>query len=151
MADRKFHKNRLNKTKAFLSTRTILVREKKLIELNYNFIKCNISKNKLTCFGSTKPTEYSETYDFKIIYDGLVSPKAYVVNPEVGYDENIHMYPQDNSLCLFHPETDNFYWDSKKYHVYDTIIPWGLEWFIYYELYQITGKWEHPNIDHRLN
>jgi hypothetical protein len=61
------------------------------------------------------------------------------------------MYPSDNSLCLYHSKTDDLLWDPKKHNIFDTIIPWTQEWFTYYELYNITGVWEHPHIDHRLN
>ena len=151
MAVRKFHKNRLNKSKAILSARTILVREKRLIELNYTFLKCLFSNNKLICKGRTKPTVHSIKYEFSIIYDGLNIPSVYVNSPSVDYNDDIHLFPRDNSLCLFHKETDNLNWNPMKHNLYDTIIPWALEWFIYYELYLISGNWEHPYIDHRLN
>ena len=150
MAVRKFHKNRFNKSNTFLSTKLILVREKKLIEINYAFLKCTISNNKLICFGHTKPTEHSKEYEFKVIYDGLSPPKVFVIKPDIVYNNDIHMFPKDNTLCLYHSKTDDFYWDNKKHHIHSTIIPWTLEWFIYYELYMISGKWEHPYIDHRL-
>jgi hypothetical protein len=54
------------------------------------------------------------------------------------------MFPKDKALCLYHPESDDFLWEPKKHHIHNTIVPWTLEWFIFYELYSITGKWEHP-------
>ncbi|PXX30396.1 hypothetical protein C7972_10219 [Arenibacter sp. ARW7G5Y1] len=151
MAGRKFHKNRFNRSQSFLSSRVILVREKKLIEINYGFLNCHILNNKLICIGKTKPTPYSVEYEFKIVYDGIYSPRVFINSPEIIYNDEIHMFSNDMSLCLFHRETDNFYWNFRKHNLYDTIIPWALEWFIYYELYLISGKWEHPHIDHRLN
>ena len=149
MAVRKFHKNRLRSRRQNLTQKMILIREKKLIESNYKFLKCTIKKDKLICKGIVKPTEYSKEYTIRIEYDGIYSPKVFVVEPEIEYNDDIHIYPKEKNLCLYHPETDNFYWNYKKHNIFDTIIPWALEWFVYYELYLITGKWEHPYKSHR--
>lgn len=149
MAGKRFHKNRFNGKKSNLSLKIILIREKKLIESNYEFLKCTIIQNKLVCKGTVKPTKHSVEYTIKIEYDGLNSPKVFVVKPEIEFNHDIHMYPDKKNLCLYHPETDNFYWTPKTHHIYDTIIPWTLEWFVYYELYLISGKWEHPFKPHR--
>ncbi|WP_282073992.1 hypothetical protein [Polaribacter atrinae] len=149
MAVRKFHKNRFKSSGQNLSLRVILIREKKLIESNYDFLKCTIKQNKLICKGVVKPTEYSKEYSIRIDYDGINSPKVYIIEPEIEYSDDIHIYPKEGNLCLYHQETDNFYWDYRKHNIFDTIIPWALEWFIFYELYRITGKWEHPFKPHR--
>lgn len=149
MAGSKYHRNRFNGREINPLTRFILSREKKTIEANYEFLKCSINKNHLKCKGVVKPTEMSREYEIEILYDGINSPKVLVVNPAIEYNDDIHMFPKDNSLCLYHSETDNFYWDFRKHHLFDTIIPWTLEWFIFYELYLITGKWEHPFKPHK--
>lgn len=149
MADKRFHKNRFDARKSKLSLRLILIREKKLLESNYDFLKCTINKNMLVCKGIVRPTKHSIEYSIKIEYDGINSPKVYVVEPEIEFNDNIHMYPDKKNLCLYHPETDNFHWTPKKHHIFDTIIPWALEWLVYYELYLISGKWEHPFKPHR--
>lgn len=150
MANKKFHKNRFSSNHYKNVSRLILNRQKKLIEDNYDFLKCSIKKNKLECKGITKPTSQSSSYKFIIVYDGLSAPKVNILEPDIEYDEEIHMFPKDKSLCLYHSETDNLRWDYRKHNLFDTIIPWTLEWFIYYELFNITGNWEHPHIDHRL-
>lgn len=151
MAVKNFHKNRFKKIEQHLAIRIILIREKKFIESHFEFLKCTISKNKLICAGKVKPSQYSMEYEIKIVYDGLKNPKVFVIDPEIKYNDEIHLFPSDKSLCLYHAETDDFYWDLKKHHLFDTIIPWTLEWFVYYELYLISGKWEHPYIDHKIN
>lgn len=149
MAGRRYHKNRFKLRKQNLLIKTILIREKKLVESHYDFLSCSLNKNGLICKGSYKPTKHSKTYSFIITYNGKDSPDIHVVQPQIEYHDDIHMYPKGKSLCLYHPKTDNFDWDCKKHKIYDTIIPWTLEWFVYYELYLITGKWEHPYVPHR--
>ncbi|WP_426430341.1 hypothetical protein ACPX19_12495 [Winogradskyella sp. HB-48] len=98
-----------------------------------------------------KPTDYSKEYSIELVYDGLNAPKVYVIEPEIEYHDDIHMFPKEKNLCLYHPKTDDFQWNYIKHHVFDTIIPWTLEWFVYYELYLITGKWEHPFVPHNTS
>lgn len=150
MAARKFHNNRLRSRGQDLLKRTILIREKKLIERYFKFLKCSITKNRLKCIGEVKPTEYSNKYKIKVVYNAITRPEVFVVEPEIEYHDDIHMFPKDKALCLYHSETDDFYWDHKKHHLFNTIIPWSLEWFVHYELYLISGKWEHPFKSHRI-
>ena len=139
----KFHKNRFKSQTHFLR-KHILIRERNLLRKHYDFLDCSIRGEKLICTGKTKPTDLSSEYIFELNYDGLSSPSVFVKDPVIEYNDDIHMFPKDKSLCLFHSKSDNFIWDSKKHNLHDTIIPWTQEWFIFYELYLITGKWEHP-------
>lgn len=149
MGGKNFHRNRFNKGRLNLSLYTILVREKKLIEAKLPFLTCKIYKNLLVCSGQIGREYFSQDYEIKIEYNGINTPKVFIINPEIEYNEEIHMFPKDKSLCLFHPETDNFYWSNQKHHLFDSVILWAFEWLVYYELYLISGKWEHPYVDHR--
>lgn len=86
-------------------------------------------------------------YDIKIVYAPGAPPKVFVLNPEVEYRNHAHthFYPADNSLCLYYP--GDLYWTA-RHHLHDTIIPWLAEWLVFYELYQITGRWESASVDH---
>lgn len=120
--------------------------EKRLIEKHYDFLDCMIKDGILYCYGSYQPTEESNTYSYRIKYAPFSRPKVMVTYPTITYNDDIHMYPQDNSLCLYHKS--DLVWDS-SHHLYDTIIPWTHEWFVFFELYQFTGKWLHPEVKHK--
>ena len=120
-----------------------LLLEKHLLEKHYAFLTVSVSRNLLICQGYCRPTELSTTYDYKIVYKIGNYPKVYCLNP-IKYDDEIHMY-LDNSLCLFYPK--DFSWTNKSF-LFNTILPWTHEWFVFYELYQITGKWHHPFVPH---
>ncbi|MEN8816292.1 MULTISPECIES: hypothetical protein [unclassified Nonlabens] len=150
MAGSKFIRGNKQQTRAKQVRRAILLREKALLKQHFDFLKCKISSDLLIVKGYSKPTVDSIFYSYTLTYNGISSPKVLIDSPTIEYNDDIHMFPKDNSLCLYHSETDNLKWDFRKHHLYDTIIPWTQEWFIYYELYNITGKWEHPHIDHRL-
>lgn len=147
MAKNYFNNKRgFSKLKQKLVSRGILIREKSYLESKYNFLECSITSNKLIVRGSFKPTDFSVTYSYRVEYDGLNSPKVFVEEPNIEYSDNIHMYPQDNSLCLYYPK--DMKWDVKNHNLFDTIIPWTNEWFVFYEKYLISGKWEHPFVQH---
>ncbi len=125
-----------------------VIRQKKLIERNFDCFKCKIKgrgmNSSLICKGEIQPTDFSEVYKLKLLYDGAGVPKVYIVEPEIPLDMEAHMY-SDRSLCLYYPKEDP--WNHTD-SIADTIIPWTAEWLVYYELYQIDGKWHGPFVPH---
>ncbi len=99
----------------------------------------------ITCMGKFQPSEHSTTYTYKVRLTIGKKPKVYSVLPKIKYHEDIHMYKHDNSLCLFYP--GDLSWTTSS-HLYNTIIPWTHEWYLFYELYQIYGVWMHPSVSH---
>jgi hypothetical protein len=120
--------------------------EKQLLIKNYNFLEVKLIGNVLHCKGVCNPSEHSIDYKYKVVYTPSQSPSVYSVEPKIAYNGKIHMYPQDSSLCLHYPK--DFSWTSTS-HLYDTIIPWTHEWFLFYELFKIRGKWLHPEVLHK--
>lgn len=124
----------------------IVQREAKLVKKNYKFIDCKVQNGVLYCYGNYKPTPESTEYKYRIKYIPSNRPVVTLTKPIIEYNDEIHMFPKDNSLCLYH--SSDLVWDSSC-HLYDTIIPWTHEWFIFYELYLFTGKWLHPFVPHK--
>lgn len=147
MAGTRFNRSKPKARQQKLLNKYILIREKKLIENNFDFLKCTIKNEVLLCEGFCKPTPLSIEYKFQISYNGKSSPKVNIIDPQISYNDDIHMFPSDNSLCLYH--SSDIIWDYKKHHLFNTIIPWTIEWFVFYEIYLITGKWEHPFVPHK--
>ncbi|OYU79260.1 MAG: hypothetical protein CFE23_14830 [Flavobacterium sp. BFFFF1] len=119
--------------------------EMKLLKNNFPFLKFQIREGKLICYGSCQPTDLSPIFNYRIEWAPGLNPKVFVISPQIEYDDDIHMY-SDKSLCLYYPK--DFIYDFKS-HIHDTIVPWTHEWFLFYELYQIKGKWLHPYVDHK--
>ncbi|MEO8400158.1 MAG: hypothetical protein ABI550_10175 [Ignavibacteriaceae bacterium] len=123
----------------------LLFLEKHLLLKNYNFLEVKIIGNSLHCSGACQPSRCSIEYNYKVSYSPNKPPSVYPIYPKIKYNKEIHMYPQDDSLCLYYPY--DFSWKSNS-HLYNTIIPWTHEWFVFYELYLISGKWLHPSVPH---
>lgn len=119
--------------------------EKHLLEKYYSFVKVRLNREVLECTGQNQPSEHSPVYTYKITYTPTKPPKVTIVSPKIVYDEKIHMY-SDGSLCLYYPK--DYSWTSTS-HLYNTIIPWTHEWFVFYEIYQLTGEWGHPFVEHK--
>ncbi len=117
-----------------------------LLEKHYDFLTAKLVGGVLFIYGYCQPTEHSPVYNYKVVYNPKLPPKVYIMEPQIAYNENIHMYSHDNSLCLYYPWDHSWVEGSR---LFDTIIPWTHKWFLYYELYLLTGKWEHPYVDHR--
>ncbi|HXB42371.1 MAG TPA: hypothetical protein VNZ49_17665 [Bacteroidia bacterium] len=124
----------------------VVAREKALLLKHYSFLKCEIKGNVLYCYGSCQPAEGCVVYNYRIKYDPSTKPVVTVTSPLIVYNDDIHMYPSDNSLCLYHKS--DLYWTSDT-HLFNTIIPWTHEWFVFYELWKLTGRWLHPFVPHK--
>jgi hypothetical protein len=119
--------------------------EKYFLEKHYSFLKVVLANSTLECIGRYQPSEHSATYVYRIRFTPGKPPKVFVTSPKIIYDENVHMY-RDGSLCLYYPKDYN--WTNFS-NLYNTIVPWTHEWFVFYELYQLTGEWKHPFVDHK--
>jgi hypothetical protein len=73
-------------------------------------------------------------------------PQVYIKSPELIESNQIHVY-REGFLCLFDP-LETRWKDNMKLSEYT--IPWLVEWILYYELWQLTGKWEGPESSHTL-
>lgn len=122
-----------------------ILHEIRLLKKYFPFLRCKIYYKTLLCYGYFKPTDFSPIFNYRIEWQPGFAPKVFPTNPQIEYNDDIHLY-SDGSLCLYYPK-DFIY--SLNSHLHDTIIPWTHEWFIFYELYQITGKWLHPYVEHK--
>lgn len=119
--------------------------EKHLLEKHYTFLTSKLKGNTLECCGQCQPSEHSPVYTYRVTYTPDRPPKVFILSPKIAYDESIHMY-SDGSLCLYYPR--DYSWTSSS-KLYNTIIPWTHEWFLFYELYLLTGEWKHPFVNHK--
>ncbi len=95
--------------------------------------------------GRVRPTETSAKYRVEVVYEPWSVPKVRVIDPEIKFAPEIHMFRSDDTLCLYdHRETP---W-QRSWHLYDTVVPWTAEWLLFYELFLETGKWLGPSALH---
>lgn len=122
--------------------------EKHFLQKHFPFLEVKIQDTQLKCTGRCKPSPTSLEYTYVVKYIAGKHPNVFLLDPQISYNEDIHMYPENKSLCLHFSK--DFSWTSRS-HLYDTIIPWTHEWFVFYELYTIHGIWFHPFVSHKPN
>jgi hypothetical protein len=102
---------------------------------------CRLAGSLLVCRGFVKPLDLSEQYSVRIDYRVGKNPSIWVQglpapDDEVQGKRIPHRY-RDGSICLFYGSE----WTSDK-AIAQTIIPWLLEWLIFYEGWLATGEWQ---------
>ena len=132
-----------------IDNRYLLKHEQKGIMANYDFIHCHYKYpnglRTLVCEGTYD--QLGIIYKYEIRYNGFAAPKVHICEPPIPYSIDYHMY-SDSSLCLYYPRDQRW---SSRLHLYTHTIPWVHEWILYYEIYKISGKWEHPAAPHGVN
>lgn len=123
-----------------------LLHEKKELEGHYDFLDCRIEKQKgkkvLVVTGHYNQTGVE--YVYQVIYDGYLSPEVKILSPQL-ITNPPHTY-ENGSLCLYYPKEQP--WSNQTCSLYSCIIPWVHEWIVFYEIFLITGEWEHPEVLH---
>lgn len=126
-----------------LSSYARLMIQKKGIERQFDFLKCEIKKHLLIVQGIFKAPN-CEPYEVQIIYQAGLAPSVFVKRPNIGVDVRNHIY-SNGSLCLFYPLETKW---SDKHSISTYTIPWVFEWIVNYELRKLTGEWLAPEQAH---
>ena len=123
-----------------------LANERRMLLHYYDFITCHYRypKGKRTLICNGYYDQLGVRYEYEIQYDGTI-PSVYITNPVIPYSFDCHMF-SDGKLCLYYSPEDP--WGHDK-HLYSHIVPWVHEWILYYEIYKLSRKWEHPAVHPR--
>lgn len=116
------------------------------IDNSYKCFKTRISDGVLVCTGEIQPDPDCNTYNVRIEFMAGNQPRVFIKSPKLTESNEIHVY-REGFLCLYDP-SETKWKDSCKLSEYT--IPWLVEWILYYELWQLTGKWEGPESTHTI-
>lgn len=106
-----------------------------------------IRSSRLRSWGVVHPRPISHRYRIRIEYQMPRDPRVWVEEPPLQKSEGEdppHIYEADRP-CLFYPPDRS--WTPDLLIAY-TIVPWLLEWLVYYEVWLITGEWEGGGVPH---
>lgn len=143
-----------NKKKYFSDPLLRLVDQKNDLVLSFPDAKATINNGVLVWTGVVSPSPLSKEYTLKIEYRIGKNPIAWVINEKLNAETymNIpHNYGVDLKsgaikLCLFKPKQREW---MKHFSIAKTIVPWAIEWLLFYEIWQVTGEWQgggaHPS------
>lgn len=135
-----------------------LLLEKQQIRVYFPYLRCQIKGNVLEGKGRVRPTQDCDEYTVYFRFSPPNQPEVYILEPQIEYFEDIHLYPADHPpypLCLYYPEDHlernksalkaRWLWPAKL-PFGTTIVPWISEWIICYEIWLRTGKWVAPQV-----
>jgi hypothetical protein len=97
------------------------------------------------------PSPLGRTYSIRIEYRSGSAPKVFVEAPNLielaGGKRLPHVYQQDPpQLCLYLPKSGEW---APWMRIDQTIVPWAVLWFFYFEDWLRTGVWSgggmHPD------
>lgn len=121
-----------------------LVLQKIRIRRHYPSFSVSVRCDRLLCVGSVCPAVQGCSYRFQILYQYGSAPQVRILNPRIEPSPDIHMY-KDGTLCLYDWREQPW---KTTYHIHETLLPWIAEWLLFYEAYQLTGKWLGPEAEH---
>lgn len=116
-------------------------------------------KKKMIIHLLLQPTELSKKYHTEFILENYGKCEVWIHgdlkkldDPNFPHKYHIDQEKRKAKICLYHPEKDE--WNSKLW-LKDTLIPWAIEWLLFYELWLATGNWlgggEHPSLQDSQN
>lgn len=121
-----------------------LVLQKFRIRRQFPSLSVRVRGDRLLCVGSVCPVESGCRYRFELTYRYGSAPEVRILRPHIEPSPDIHMY-KDGTLCLY-------YWHEQpwktSHQLHDTLLPWIAEWVLFYEGYQLTGRWLGPEAEH---
>ena len=106
---------------------------------------CTIARGRLVCRGPLKPFPMAAVYTVRIEYLEPKKPITWIEDPplqKTSHSARLEHIYKDDSACTFYPRTD---WNAGRLLAY-TVIPWLLEWLLFYEIWLVTGTWEGGGI-----
>ena len=122
-----------------------LANQRERMKLLWPDFECKRHGSELVWTGSVKPSPSSTEYVVEVSYSVDRRPKVRIVSPllvDPPKLSEIHRY-KDGTLCLHLHEQWN-----QTFFMADKIMPWILEWLVFYEGWLLTGEWlgggEHP-------
>lgn len=137
-----FHENRIYRERGNYSS-TRIRKEQDLLNQYYSpsFVSTKIKgcwgNEELIC--NLKFSIVGVNCNVKIVYDGLTPPKSWLIEPF--FKNPQHIYKTEGNLCLYDPEKNEW---TRSSHIYNTFVPWSMEWVIFQMIYEETGEWQHP-------
>jgi hypothetical protein len=102
---------------------------------------CKVQRAVLISRGCVQPLPSTREYHVRVCYRAGDWPRVFVEAPGLARRADREKVPHtyaENEPCLFYPTYREW---SPEMPIALTIIPWLLEWLLYYEAWLATGEW----------
>lgn len=125
-----------------------LIVQKALVEKYFDWLDLSIDIQNKSLKGKGIINIGDKSYLIKLAFSPffhLRYDKIFIEDKSIKYNDNIHLYANDLSLCLYHPIVDQPI--LNKIPLFK-MVPWISEWIVFYEQWKKYGVWLGKEIKH---
>ena len=125
-----------------------LIAQKALVEKYFNWLNLSIDVKNKSLEGKGILNIGEKSYSIQLSFSPFFPyryDRIFVQDKSIKYNDNIHLYAVDLSLCLYHPIIDQPV--LNKIPLFK-MIPWISEWIVFYEQWKKYGVWFGKEIKH---
>jgi len=125
-----------------------LIVQKALVEKYFDWLDLSIDIKDKTLKGRGKLNIGNKSYYINLAFSPFFPfhyDRMFIEDQSIKYNDTIHLYASDLSLCLYHPIKDQPI--LNKIPLYK-MIPWISEWIVFYEQWKKYGIWLGKEIKH---
>lgn len=122
--------------------------QKALVEKYFDWLDVWIDTNEKSLKGVGKLKIGDKSYLIRLSFSPFFPfryDRIFIEDKSIKYSNDIHLYGNDLSLCLYHPVVDQPL--LRKIPLFK-MIPWISEWIIFYEQWKKYGVWLGKEIKH---
>ena len=125
-----------------------LIAQKALVEKYFNWLNLSIDIKNKSLVGKGILNIGEKSYSIQLSFSPFFPyryDRIFIQDKSIKYNDNIHLYAVDLSLCLYHPIIDQPV--LNKIPLFK-MIPWISEWIVFYEQWKKYGVWFGKEIKH---
>ena len=125
-----------------------LIAQKALVEKYFNWLNLSIDVKNKSLEGKGILNIGEKSYSIQLSFSPFFPyryDRIFVQDKSIKYNDNIHLYAVDLSLCLYHPIIDQPV--LNKIPLFK-MIPWISEWIVFYEQWKKYGVLFGKEIKH---
>ena len=125
-----------------------LIAQKAFVEKYFNWLNLSIDVKNKSLEGKGILNIGEKSYSIQLSFSPFFPyryDRIFVQDKSIKYNDNIHLYAVDLSLCLYHPIIDQPV--LNKIPLFK-MIPWISEWIVFYEQWKKYGVWFGKEIKH---
>ena len=109
-----------------------------------------IARSKLFWKCRLQPQSITATYLIQVEYRLGRKPVVYVSEGKLACEKDLNIIPHHFEVFddgRVHVCLDKYDWNSNML-LAESIVPWAMEWAIYYEIWLVTGVWHADEVPH---
>ncbi|AZI20603.1 hypothetical protein [Chryseobacterium taklimakanense] len=125
-----------------------LLVQKALVEQYFDWLDVWIDTKEKSLKGEGKLKIGDKSYSIRLSFSPFFPfryDRIFIEDKSIKYSNDIHLYGNDLSLCLYHPVIDQPLLSRIPLF---KMIPWISEWIIFYEQWKKYGVWLGKEIKH---